>query len=98
LIIDTIPVLVLRHRADGVIDYVKEVGRVYSGLTATRWTSRTSIITHPDDVPRLEAAWDVALITGEPFEAEVRLRRADGQHRWFVTRRVPLRRHGEVIA
>ena len=98
LIIDTVPVLVLRHRADGIIDYVNEVGRTYSGLTATKWTTRTSIITHPDDVPRLEAAWDVALRTGEPFESEVRLRRADGEYRWFVTRRVPLRRNGEVIA
>ena len=98
LIIDTVPVLVLRHRADGIIDYVNEVGRTYSGLTTTKWTTRTSIITHPDDVPRLEAAWDVALVTGEPFESEVRLRRADGEYRWFVTRRVPLRRNGEVIA
>src|ERR1700722_11429001 len=98
LIIDTIPVLVLRHRADGIIDFVNEVGRVYSGITRTTWPSRTSVITHPDDVPRLEAAWDVALRTGESFEAEVRLRRADGRYRWFFTRRVPLRRNGEVIA
>ena len=98
LIIDTVPVLVLRHRADGIIDYVNEVGRTYSGLTTTKWTTRTSIITHPDDIPRLEAAWDAALVTGEPFESEVRLRRADGEYRWFVTRRVPLRRNGHVIA
>src|SRR4051794_17412682 len=98
LMIDTIPVLVLRHQADGIIDFVNEVGRTYSGRTATKWTTRTSIITHPDDVPRLEAAWDEALVTGEPFESEVRLRRNDGEYRWFVTRRVPLRRDGEVIA
>src|SRR3984957_12435556 len=98
LIIDTVPVLVLRHRADGIIDFVNEVGRSYSGLTTTKWTTRTSVITHPDDVPRLEAAWDIALRTGEPFESELRLRRADGEYRWFVTRRVPLHRNGEVIA
>ena len=98
LIIDTIPVLVLRHRADGIIDFVNEVGRTYSGLTTTKWTTRTSVITHPDDIPRLEAAWDIALVTGEPFESELRLRRADGEYRWFITRRVPLRRNGEVIA
>jgi PAS domain S-box-containing protein len=98
LIIDTIPVLVLRHRADSIIDFVNEVGRIYSGLTATNWTSRVSKITHPDDVPQLEAAWDVALRTGESFESELRLRRADGEYRWFMTRRVPLRRDGEVIA
>lgn len=98
LIIDTVPVLVLRHKADGIIDFVNEVGRTYSGLTTTKWTSRVSIITHPDDIPRLEAAWDAALKTGEPFESEIRLRRADGQYRWFASRRQPLRRDGEVIA
>ena len=99
LIIDNIPVLVLRHRADGVIDYVNQVGRDYSGLTGTNWTRRTSVITHPDDVARLEEAWDVALATGRPFETEARLRRADGEYRWFTTLRVPLRNAiGEVIA
>jgi PAS domain S-box-containing protein len=99
LIIDTVPVLILRHRADGVIDFVNQVGRDYSGLTATNWTRRTSAITHPDDVAPIEALWDVALVTGEPFETEARLRSADGEYRWFATRRVPLRNDdGEVIA
>jgi PAS domain S-box-containing protein len=99
LIIDTVPVLMLRHRADGVIDFVNQVGRSYSGIVSTNWTKRTSAITHPDDVARLEEAWDVALATGEPFETEARLRRADGEYRWFATRRVPLRdRDGEVTA
>jgi PAS domain S-box-containing protein len=97
--IDTIPVLVLRHRADGIIDFVNQVGRSYSGLAGTNWTRRTSAITHPDDVRGIEEAWDVALKTGEPFETEARLRRADGEYRWFATRRVPLRNdNGEVIA
>ena len=99
LIIDTVPVLILRHRADGVMDFVNQVGRTYSGLVATNWTRRTSAITHPDDVQVIEDAWDVALATGEPFETEARLRRADGEYRWFATRRVPLRDDdGEVIA
>lgn len=97
--IDMVPVLVLRHRADGVIDFVNQVGRSYSGLVSTNWTRRTSVITHPDDVARLEEAWDAALATGEPFETEQRLRRADGEYRWFATRRVPLRNpDGEVTA
>jgi hypothetical protein len=99
LIIDTVPVLILRHRADGIIDFVNQVGRSYSGMVATTWTTRTSAITHPDDVRPIEQAWDVALATGEPFESEARLRRADGQYRWFATRRVPLHNDaGEVTA
>jgi PAS domain S-box-containing protein len=94
-----VPVLILRHRADGVMDFVNQVGRTYSGLVGTNWTRRTSAITHPDDVQKIEDAWDVALATGEPFETEARLRRADGEYRWFATRRVPLRNDdGEVTA
>jgi PAS domain S-box-containing protein len=99
LIIDTVPVLILRHRADGIIDFVNQVGRIYSGIATTNWMRRTSVITHPDDVSPIEEAWDVALATGEPFETEARLRRADGEYRWFATRRAPLRNDdGEVIA
>jgi signal transduction histidine kinase len=35
--------------------------------------------------------WRISLATGEPFENEVRYRRADGQYRWFLARAVPLR-------
>ena len=35
--------------------------------------------------------WRAAVATGEPFEAEARLRRADGEYRWFLFRAVPLR-------
>ncbi len=97
LIIDTVPILILRHRADGIIDFVNQVGRSYSGLATTNWTRRTSVITHPDDVKAIEAAWDVALATGEPFETEARLRRADGEYRWFATRRMPLRNDDGVV-
>jgi PAS domain S-box-containing protein len=99
LIIDSVPVLILRHRADGIIDFVNQVGRSYSGIATTNWTRRTSVITHPDDVQKIEEAWDVALATGEPFETEARLRRPDGEYRWFATRRAPQRNDdGEVIA
>jgi PAS domain S-box-containing protein len=99
LMIDTVPVLMLRHRADGIIDFVNQAVRSYSGIDSKSWTKRTTATTHPDDVSRLEEAWDVALATGEPFETEQRVRRADGEYRWFATRRVPLRnRDGDVIA
>jgi C4-dicarboxylate-specific signal transduction histidine kinase len=38
------------------------------------------------------------LPTGQPFELEQRIRRADGEYRWFLSRRVPLRdENGQVI-
>jgi formate hydrogenlyase transcriptional activator len=46
---------------------------------------------HPDDLERLRDERQNALVRGEPFEAELRARRKDGQYRWFLVRYNPLR-------
>jgi formate hydrogenlyase transcriptional activator len=46
---------------------------------------------HPDDVARLQEERRKALLRGEPFEAEQRSRRKDGQYRWFLIRYNPVR-------
>jgi PAS domain S-box-containing protein len=97
--IDTIPALAARHRADGIIDFVNQTWRSFTGLSQENWKDRGSIITHPDDRPQVDQAWLEHLKTGEPFETEQRLLRADGEYRWHCIRRVPLRDdHGDVIA
>jgi hypothetical protein len=36
--------------------------------------------------------------SGEPFEAEARVRRADGEYRWMLHRKIPLRdEHGKIV-
>ncbi|MGE5145255.1 MAG: PAS domain-containing protein, partial [Candidatus Eiseniibacteriota bacterium] len=53
---------------------------------------------HPEDRAALDARWREHMKTGEPFDSEFRLRRADGVYRWVFSRRVPLRdENGEVI-
>ena len=85
--IDTIPALVVRYRRDGSPEYVNQTWRTYTGRPQD--PSRGAV--HPDDLPKLDAAWRNHLATGKPFEMEHRLRRADGEYRWFFFRRVPLR-------
>jgi PAS domain-containing protein len=46
---------------------------------------------HPDDVTAFADKWRACLRKGECFEAEARVRRADGQFRWVWMRNVPLR-------
>jgi formate hydrogenlyase transcriptional activator len=46
---------------------------------------------HAEDREAFVAKWRHALATGEPFEAESRVRRADGQYRWLLHRKVALR-------
>ena len=97
--IDTMPALAARHRADGTIDFVNQTWRSYTGLSQAGWKGRGSVIIHPDDLSQAEEAWLAALTTGQPFETEQRLRRADGEYRWHFIRRVPLRDDkGDVIA
>jgi PAS domain S-box-containing protein len=92
--IDTIPALVARYRRDGSPDFVNQTWRTYTGLSS----NILRVAVHPDDLPRLNAAWQAHLPTGQAFEIEHRLRRADGEYHWFFFRRVPLRNeNGQVI-
>ena len=89
LIIDTIPTIVWRKLPDGSADFLNREFREYTGLTLEHglgWGWMNSF--HPDD--RLIEEWRAALAAGKPFEKEARLRRADGQYRWFLIRAVPL--------
>ncbi|MDP3689971.1 MAG: PAS domain-containing protein [Bradyrhizobium sp.] len=55
-------------------------------------------IVHPDDIPGAFAAWTRAIADGKPYEIEFRLRRADGDFRWFLARAVPARdEQGQII-
>ena len=99
LTIDTIPAIVVRHRRDGSPEFLNQTWRTYTGLSQDSWQGqRWAVAVHPDDAPKVEAAWRAHLPTGQPFETEQRLRRADGEYRWFLVRRVPLRDpNGQVI-
>src|SRR3981189_3360141 len=58
----------------------------------------TSDVIHPDDLPRAATAWKRSVETGQPFENEYRIRRADGVYRWFQGRSLPLRNsEGRII-
>src|ERR1700719_4228385 len=59
---------------------------------------RTSDAIHPDDLALTIAALTRAIQTGEPYEREHRLRRADGVYRWFHTRGLALRdKEGRIV-
>src|SRR5580700_3420743 len=53
---------------------------------------------HPEDRDRIVRRLDASFASGEPFEEEMRIRRADGEYRWFLSRAVPLRdKRGKVV-
>ena len=99
-IIDTIPVMVARRGADGMIDFVNQTWRTYTGLSQDNPKSLEAAAFHPDDSPQFEQQWHSHLARkGDTFETEYRMRRADGEYRWHFIRRVPLRDgNGDAIA
>jgi PAS domain S-box-containing protein len=94
-IIDTIPAHVVRYRADGVPDFMNQTLREFlgphAGLAGQAVLNVMNSVVHPDDLPQRLSDWSAHVAAGEPYENEMRGRRADGAYRWQRMRRVPLR-------
>ena len=71
----------------------------YTGLTKEDVRSESfRDVFHPEDSERLRDQRDAAIARGVPFEYERRVRRRDGQYRWFLVQYNPLLgERGEVI-
>ncbi|MEZ0241963.1 MAG: PAS domain-containing protein [Sphingomonas sp.] len=86
-------------RPDGYLDWFNGQVYSYSGMApGTLDGSDWAAIVHPDDIPQAAERWGAALNSGEPYEAEFRLRDAEGNYRWHIARAVPQRgEDGEIV-
>jgi PAS domain S-box-containing protein len=90
-IIDTIPVMAWTAAPDGAPDFFNSHWLAYTGLSMKASVSHGwSRVLHPADRKWVLEHWQKSLSTGEAVELEVRLRRADGEYRWFLARATPL--------
>jgi PAS domain S-box-containing protein len=98
-LVDTTPAFVHTALPNGDVDFYNRGWLEYVGVPLTDllgwgWTR----MIHPEDVETIVPKWRAALEAGEPFVAESRVRRADGEYRWFLHREEPLRNEaGEVV-
>ena len=98
-IVDALPGLVWTALPDGRFDFLNQRWCEYTGIgidDARRrgWESAT----HPDDLPQLLELCQSFRFSGEPGEVEARLRRSDGEYRWFLHSGSPLRdAAGQVV-
>jgi len=91
-IINTIPMLAWSTRPDGFCDFLNQRWLDYAGFTAEEargWGWGAAI--HPDDAKGLVDYWQAALASGQLVDVEARMRRFDGEYRWFLFRASPLR-------
>ena len=80
-------------KADGTIEYLNRQWSEYTGVSSEHihgWIWTLADIIHPNDLPGLIHTWTAMLKARQPGEAEARVRRFDGQHRWFLFRAAPL--------
>jgi PAS domain S-box-containing protein len=91
LIVSTIPALAWSARPDGSAEffnqhYLAYVGLPLEQLQGSGWTAAV----HPDDLGALTVAWQSMMAAGKGGEVEGRLRRFDGEYRWFLFRANPM--------
>src|SRR5580693_6035681 len=97
--VDAIPTLAWSARPDGSVEFLNRRWLDYTGLSAEEasdwgWTAAL----HTEDRDRLMDFWRHLLDSGEAGETEARLRRNDGDYRWFLFRVEPVRdNHGDIF-
>jgi PAS domain S-box-containing protein len=87
---DSAPVLIWVADTEGRRTYINAVWLRFTGRPLERELGRGwAEGIHPDDLERRLAVSREAFARREPFEAEYRLRRADGEYRWMLDHGVP---------
>ncbi|MDJ0391649.1 PAS domain S-box protein [Roseomonas sp. E05] len=81
------PALVWFSNPDGKLTYLNQHYYDLTGYTPEQalgdgWATAL----HPDDLPRVQAAWADARAREVAYETEFRLRRQDGNYRWYSAR------------
>jgi PAS domain S-box-containing protein len=91
LVIDTIPTLVWRAGPEGIPDFLNQPALDYTGISADEAATAWPRAFHPDDKKDMLVKWAAIRESGMPGGLEARLRRFDGEYRWFLFRAEPLR-------
>ena len=90
-IIAAIPGLVWSATSAGDGTFANQHYLDYVGFSAEEALGRGwATAVHPDDLANLAASWESMLRSGKGGDVEARIRRADGQYRWFLFRTNPL--------
>ncbi len=88
---ESMPQVVWTARPDGRLDYVNQslagyIGKSVEEALGLQWYD----LVHPEDLTPTVERWKHSLASGEVYQVEHRLQRADGAYRWFLTRAVSM--------
>jgi PAS domain S-box-containing protein len=96
-LIESLPALVWVYDADGRpllhnhrwYDYT---GQSTADIEDNKWYEAL----HPDDSAKAVAVWKRCAASGEPYSTEYRIRRTDGEYRWFLAQATPVKGKGGI--
>ncbi|MBV8936630.1 MAG: PAS domain-containing protein [Alphaproteobacteria bacterium] len=96
---EALPQLVWTSKPDGQRDYFSRQGVEYTGIPeedqlGLAWLEK---VVHPDDRERTRKRWVEAVQGKNEYDAELRIRRADNEYRWFKARGTPVRDNGRTV-
>ncbi|MBV1691656.1 PAS domain-containing protein [Novosphingobium sp. G106] len=95
---DVIPHMVWSTLASGRVDYVNRLWCEFTGGPPEEsYGERWMQFLHPDDVADVDKAWVEAVDSSGAYEAEYRLRGADGEYRWMLARGTPMLDQGGKV-
>jgi PAS domain S-box-containing protein len=84
LIIDSLPVLIWSARPDGSADFINKEWINYAGVPAEKILNwEANALYHPDDLTKMMEVWHHDLAHSDRSQLKARIRRADGEYRWF---------------
>src|SRR6202046_4453870 len=90
-LLDLSPLHIAEMGPDGARRYLNRASLDYLGITLEEWQDAgLDQVFHPQDAEIVAKDLPGQLQSGSPFEYEVRLRRKDGQYRWFHFRFSPM--------
>lgn len=99
-LMETIPQLIWVAEADGLYTthvnqrWLDFTGKTLDAVVGQGWLSAV----HPDDLAPMQANWMEAIASGSHYQAEMRLRRADGIYIWHLAKAEPTRDEtGQVL-
>lgn len=92
---DSMPQIVFKTDEHGKTYYLNSRWEEYSGSSIpAEWGQ----FVHPEDFNRVTALWKNSIMSGEPFEAEYRLKKKSGIYQWHLTRAVADRNmEGKIV-
>lgn len=95
---DSIPQLVWMANSDGALLDVNQRWTAFTGLSLEQArTDGWEAVVHPEDVPVLTQRWIEAAQRGTHYQAEGRMRQADGSYCWFLHQAIPQRNEQSQI-